>query len=167
MSDLTKTEIFKPEKWLVEAAAEIGLDYSILSHEITNELVNHSLKRHGDPKIHGAATVAYADFERIPDIVKNPDYVVIGAIRKNALINVYVQLYNGVAYLYFDEVLKSRNNKALRGKTLYKITRPISIDDVLHNITMNGKTDISKANVLNRKKMSNQPEAIPAVRRKP
>ena len=152
MNSFFKTTINKPETWLVEAAAAIGLDYAGLFHEITNDLINHSLKRHGDPKLHGAATVVYADFERIPDIIKNPDYAVIGTIRNNALINVYIKLYGNMTYLYFDEVLISRKNKALRGKTLYKITKPVTLEEVLNNITMNGKTDISKANILNRKK---------------
>jgi len=42
-----KTTIGKPKKWLIEAAADIGLNYSELSHEVTNHFKNHVLKRHG------------------------------------------------------------------------------------------------------------------------
>ena len=38
----------KPEQWLIEAAAAIGLDISELSHEVTNYFVNHGIKRHGN-----------------------------------------------------------------------------------------------------------------------
>jgi hypothetical protein len=162
-----KNTISEPEKWLIEAAASIGLDFSDYIHEVTNEFHDHSLKRHGNPNIHGAATITSADFERIPDIVKNPDYAIIGAIRKETLLNAYAKIDDGTTYLYFEKVLASRKNKSLRGTTLYKVTRPLSFDEVLKNISRNGKTDISKAWIFNSKKMSKQPEAIPAVRRKP
>ena len=147
VNQFSKTVIGKPEEWLMEAAAETGLDYSGLCHEITNETINHSIKRHGDPKIHGAATVTCTDFEYIPDIVKTPSYAVIGAIRNETLINAYAKISHGATYLYFEEVLKGRRNKALRGKTLYKITRPLTLDEFLNNVSRNGKTDILKANV--------------------
>ena len=67
-------KIGEPEKWLMEAASVIGLDFSRLAHEVTTELVDHSLKRHGNPEAHGAATVVNADFDLIPGIVKAPDY---------------------------------------------------------------------------------------------
>jgi len=65
--------------------------------------------------------------------------------------NVYAKIDNGITYLYFEEVLFSRRNKALRGKTFYKITRPLSFDEFLKNISRNKKTDISKAMFLNKK----------------
>ena len=149
MSFFTKKEISKPEKWLIETATLIGLDFSDFTHETTNEFYDHSMKRHGDYKTHGAATIINADFERILEIVKSPDYAIVGAIRKESLINVYAKIYDEITYFYFEEILTSRRNKGLRGKTLYKVTRPLSFDEVLKNISRNGKTDISKAKILN------------------
>jgi len=140
--------IGKPSQWLIEAASSITLDYSGLTHEITNEMTEHSIKRHGDSNIHGAATIISMDFEHIPNIIKTPDYAIIGAIRKEALINAYAIIENSITYLYFEEVLISRRNKALRGKTFYKITRPLLLDEFMKNVSRNGKTDISKAKVL-------------------
>jgi hypothetical protein len=105
------------------------------------------MRRHGDRNIHGAATITSADFDRIPEIVKAPDYAVIGAIRKKTLINAYAKIDTNIIYLYFDDILKSRKNKALRGKTLYKVTRPLSLKEFLNNVSRNGKTDMSKAAV--------------------
>ena len=144
-----KKTIGTPEKWLIEAAASIGLDFTRLTYEITNEFINHSMKRHGDPKLHGAATLTEADFERIPSIIKNPNHAIIGAIRKEILINVYVKIDNNITYMYFEEVLISRKNKALRGKTFYKITKILSLEEVFKNVSKNGKTDISKAKIIN------------------
>ena len=151
MSRFIKTVIGKPEQWLINNAASIGLDFSNLIHEITSELISHSMKRHGNPKIHGAATITEIDFKRIPDIVKTPDYAIIGAIRKETLLNLYAKIFNDITFMYFEEVLISRRNKALRGKTLYKITRALSIEDIMKNLTKNNKTDISKAKVVDMK----------------
>jgi hypothetical protein len=41
MQPLEKTIIGKPERWLIDAAASIGLNYSELSHETTNYFVSH------------------------------------------------------------------------------------------------------------------------------
>jgi hypothetical protein len=147
-----KTTIGEPEKWLIETAAGAGLDYSKLSHETTNELISHSIKRHGERNIHGAATITIPDFGRIPEIVKNPDYAVIGAIRKETLINAYAKIDEGITYLYFEDVLKSRKNKALRGRTFYKVNRPLLFDEFLNNVSRNKKTDISKAGFFNSQK---------------
>ena len=111
-------------------------------------MTGHSVKRHGDPKIHGTATITSTDFDFIPGIVKAPDYAIIGAVRKGTLVNAYAKIDNGVTYLYFEDVLNGRRNKALRGKTLYKVTRPLSLDEFLKNVSRNGKTDVSKAGVL-------------------
>jgi len=62
--------------------------------------------------------------------------------------NVYVKIDTGITYFYFEDILCSNRNKCLRGRTLYKITRPLSLDEVLKNITKNDKTDISKAKIL-------------------
>jgi len=152
VNQLIKTPIGKPEKWLIDAAAGIGLDYSMLSHETTNELIDHSMKRHGDSIVHGSATITNIDFAYISDIVKTPDYAIVGTIRKNSLINAYAKIYCGITYIYFEEVLKSRKNKVLRGKTFYKITRPLSFDEFLNNVTRHNKTDVSKAAFFNAKK---------------
>jgi hypothetical protein len=102
-----KTEIGKPEPWLVEAAVSIGLDYSGLTHEITNHFKNHVINRHG----HGPMPVLEADIAKIPDIVKAPDMAIIG-IRRKGLFNAYAKRISGETFLYFDEVLNSTHNKA-------------------------------------------------------
>jgi hypothetical protein len=145
VNKLETTKIGKPEPWLLETAASIGLDYSRLTHEITNHFKNHVINRHGDPAKHGTATITDADFANIPAIVQDPDTAIIGAVRFGNLCNVYVRIENGITWLYFDEVLDSKRNKALRSTTLYKITRGLTIDEVLNNVTHNDKTDVSKA----------------------
>jgi hypothetical protein len=150
MDIFIKNELSKPEKWLVEAAVSIGIDFSELIHETTSDLFTHSLKHHGNLSQHGAATISDTDFDYIPHIIKNPDYAIIGAVRKDTLLNAYAKIEKNITYLYFEEVLISRRNKSLRGKTLYKVTRQLSFDEFCRNVSRNEKTDISNARVLNR-----------------
>ncbi|GHV89161.1 hypothetical protein AGMMS50267_15210 [Spirochaetia bacterium] len=145
MGQFDKTIIGKPEQWLIEAAADIGLDFSKLIHEMTNELISHSMKRHGDPKTHGTAAIVMTDFKRIPGIIKEPDYAIIGGIRKDTLLNAYAKSCDGATFLYFEEVLQGRKNKALRGKTLYRVNKPLTLAGFIKIVTMNKKTDISGA----------------------
>jgi hypothetical protein len=139
------TEIGRPEPWLIEAAASVGLDFSGFVHETTNQFRDHVINRHGDPALHGAATVTDEDFSRIPGIIHAPDMAVIGAKRKRALYTVYVKAEAGITYIYFEQILDSRKNKALRGSTFYKVTRLLTLTEVLNNVSRNDKTDVTGA----------------------
>jgi len=136
-----KTTIGKPKKWLITAAAEIGLDYSNLSHEVTNYFKDHVIRRHGQGKL----PITDKDFEKIPVIVRNPDLAIIGTIRNKAIVNVYVKMEQGATYLYFDEMLNSNRNRALRGRTFFKIVKPLDMENLERIVNMNGITDMSRA----------------------
>ena len=133
--------INKPQKWLIEAAESIGLDYSELCHEVTRYFFEHVTRRHGE----GGLAVTEKDCTKIPAIVKTPDLAVIGATRGNKIFNAYVKRMDGETYLYFDEVMNSKRNKALRGSTLYKIKKQLDMGGFIGIITMNGKSDVSGA----------------------
>jgi hypothetical protein len=133
--------IGKPAQWLIEAAKSVDLDYSTLTHETTDHFVNHVKNRHGQ----GTLKVIDNDFEHIPIIVANPDVAIIGAIREDAIFNAYTKRIAGETYIYFDKVLNSKRNKALRGQTFYKIKKPLDMSDFENIVTMNSTSDISQA----------------------
>ena len=141
MNPFHKTIIGKPKKWLIDAAAEIGLNYSELSHEVTNHLKSHVIKRHGQ----GALSITEKDFEKIPEIIRKPDLAIIGTIRERSLVNVYVKMEPGLTYLYYDEVLDSNRNKVLRGRTFFKIAKPLDMENLERIVAMNGITDLTRA----------------------
>ena len=141
MNPFHKTIIGKPKKWLIEAAAEIGLDYSELSHEVTNHFKAHVEKRHGK----GVLAVTDKDLEKIPEIIRKPDLAIIGIKRKGGIRNVYVKRESGLTYLYYDEMLNSNHNKALRGCTLFKIAKYLDMENLERIVIMNERTDLSNA----------------------
>jgi hypothetical protein len=139
MNHFEARKIGKPQQWLIEAAAEIGLDFSGLTHEITNHFMTHVINRHGK----GLLAITEKDFDKIPGIVETPDLAIIGVYREKALINAYAKREEGATYLYFEEVLDSKRNKALRGRTFYKIIKPIDLENFERIITMNKITDLT------------------------
>ena len=141
MNPFHKTTLGKPKKWLIEAAAEIGLDYSGLTHETTNYFNNHVIKRHGE----GALAITEKDLAKIPVIVESPDMAVIGAIRAGLYFNAYAKRFDNKTYLYFDEVLNSTHNMALRSRTFYKIIKKLDMEGFLKIVTIKEKSDISGA----------------------
>jgi hypothetical protein len=141
VNDLVITEIGKPEPWLIEAAASIGLDFAGLTHEVTNHFRNHVKKRHGQ----GALAILDTDFDLIPGIVKAPDMAIIGASRGEVLFNAYAKREAGATYLYYEEVLNSTRNKALRSRTFYKIIKPLDMAGFEKIITMNEISDLTRA----------------------
>ena len=141
MNPFHKTTIGKPKKWLIEAAAEIGLDYSWLSHEVTNHFKTHVEKRHGK----GALAITEKDFEKIPEIIRKPDLAIIGIKRKGKIRNVYTKRESGLTYLYYDEMLNSNHNKVLRGCTFFKIVKPLDMENLERIVIMNEKTDLNEA----------------------
>jgi len=151
MSLFEKTTIGKPKVWLIEAAAAIGLDFSNLTHEITSYFKNHSIKRHGDSKIEkarGQLPVTLADFDKIPNIVKSPDCVIIGIKRKNEILIAYSKKFEEETIIYYEEILNSHKNKALRSKTMYKKMGNVHNDTFLKIVENNAHTDITNIKVV-------------------
>ena len=149
MKSFEKTVIGEPEQWLVEAAAEIGLNFAGLAHEVTDNFVTHCKKQHGDTKLEkarGQLPIVSADIERIPDIVKSPDCVIIGIKKYGQMFNAYLKnLKKGAngAVIYYEEVLNSKKNKALRSKTMYKKMGTVSDEIFVKIVSNNANTDIS------------------------
>jgi hypothetical protein len=147
VSDFTKTTIGKPEKWLIEAAAEIGLDFARLSHEVTNNFVTHCKKQHGDRKLEkarGQLPIVSTDIGLIPDITKNPDCVIIGIKKYGQIFNAYLKRGADGTVIYYKEVLNSKKNKSLRSKTMYKKMGTVSNETFLKIVSNNANTDISR-----------------------
>jgi len=115
--------IGRPEQWLIAAAKVVGLDITGMSHEVTNYFVSHGIKRHGNAekeKAQGQSPVTLADIDRIPDIVKNPDCVIINIKRNKETLIAYSKKFEDSTAIYYEEVLNGKRNKALRSKTIYK-----------------------------------------------
>ena len=97
-NQFAKVTISNPSPRLIEAAAEAGLDVSALEHETTNYFINHTINQHGNEKAkqdQGQLPITEADISSIPDIVKSPNYIIIGIKRQNETLIAYCKHFDG------------------------------------------------------------------------
>ncbi|MDR2785118.1 MAG: hypothetical protein LBB83_04300 [Treponema sp.] len=142
------TTVCSPAPWLIEAAADAGLDVSALEHEMTNYFVNHTVNRHGNEKAErdqGQLPITKADISSIPDIVKSPDYAIIGIRRHGETLIAYCKHFENWTTIYLEEVLNSRKNKALRSTTMYKKQGIVDQETFIKIVSNNAHTDMTKS----------------------
>ena len=151
-NQLKKWKIGKAEKWLVDHAKFVGIDIDGLNHIITKDFKAHVNKRHGDPEKEepqGQISVEENDYEYLPEVVKSPDRVILGAKNRQGLnvLNYAKKIGKGTVF-YAEELLKSKKNNELRGKTM--IIRKKDADDKLfkHFASNNGKNDLSQIKII-------------------
>jgi hypothetical protein len=146
MDPSKKNIIGKPEQWLIEAAASIGLDFAGLTHEVTDSFISHAFKEHGDEKTgraRGQVAVTLADIGRISDIVKTPDCAIIGIKRDSENLIAYTKKYENGTTIYYEEVLIGKKNKALRSKTMFIKMGDVSNEALLNIVRNRAHVDIS------------------------
>jgi hypothetical protein len=147
---LEKVTIGKVESWIVQNASEVGLNIEGYEHEISNYFIRHVLKNHGNEKkeaARGNLPIHGDDFDRIPSIIKEPDYAIFGAKRNKEDRIIYAKNLEDGTMFYFEEILTGKSNKSLRGRTMYKTRKILNLDGVLANIQMNRKTDLSEIKI--------------------
>jgi hypothetical protein len=160
-----KESIGKAAEWLINSTEEIGIDVKEFEHEVTNYFVNHVLKRHGDPKTEESLrqiAVREEDFNNIEDIVKNPDYAIIGAKRNGEDVLFYAKRMEDGSIVYLEEILNGKKNKTLRSKTLFRRKDDISDEYTFLKIASGeGKTDLSKIKTVSLQRAGGNPSFAP------
>ena len=157
-----KVPIGKVEKWLVDGSKEVGLDIDGYEHEITNEFVTHVMNKHGNEKnekSRGQVAIKQDDFSKIPEIIKYPDYVIVGIKSLGRDMTAYAKKMPDGTMQYLEEVLAGKRNRSLRGKTMYKRKRETNDKEFFKIISDGDGTDMTNTKVL----VHGAPEAIPAV----
>jgi hypothetical protein len=126
--------------------APFDIDVSALTHEVSNYFVNHSLNRHGDERTEldqGQVPVTDQDIALIPELIKSPDYTVIGIKRHGALLIAYAKYFKGWTLIYLEEILNSRKNKALRSTTMFKKKGLIEQGTFIKILSNNAHTEMT------------------------
>ncbi len=120
---LDKISLGKPtEKQIEKVKNEINLDISDYERVIDNYGVKHAFKKHGSPKTEeprGQVPITADDFEKIPEIVENPEK--IEDIGKNKVGNDLI-LYEkeNICYVEGLRESKKKKRKEIFLETLYK-----------------------------------------------
>jgi hypothetical protein len=159
-----KESIGKAAEWLINNAIEVGIDIQGFEHEITNFFINHVLNRHSNPDIEksfGQIPVREDDFNSIADIVKNPDYAIIGAKRNGEDVLFYAKRMEDGSTIYLEEILNGKKNKTLRGKTLFRKKNDINKNALLNIASREGKNDLSKIKTVDLHRTGGNPSLAP------
>jgi len=95
---------------------QTGLNVNDYEHMIDNFAVKHTILKHGNAKKEekrGQIAVTLDYFEKIPDIIRNPDRVGDGGINDiGRRVIIYVKRINGVI-IYLEEIRTKRKKLAL------------------------------------------------------
>lgn len=112
---------------------KLGIDLTDFQRVLDNSGINHAFKKHGNPKTEsarGQIAITPEDFEKILEIVQNPDSIAYAG--KNRIGNdviLYQKTYEQI-YCYMEGIRQSkrRHTKEVYLETLFKKKAPKSED---------------------------------------
>lgn len=135
----------KVSEWFVDVAKKSGFDFSDYEHETTNHFENHVLNEHGKGKEKDPANIPVepSDFEKINEIINEPDFIAFGVKREGEDRVIYAKSFDNGSTLYFEEILDGKKNKKLRGKTMFKRKDNVTGEKLKKILSSNSKNDIS------------------------
>jgi hypothetical protein len=150
ISVFSKITIGKAEKWLVDMAKEAGFDIDGFEHEVTSHFINHALKSHGNRKKEsgrGQIALTENDFDKISELLKNPDYIVFGVKTKGKNIISYSKKFSDNTTLYFEEILDSKRKHSLLSRTMFKRKNDLNSKQLLSIISGTNGVDMTNAQI--------------------
>jgi hypothetical protein len=130
------------------------------------------MNEHGNEKTEtarGQIAIKEDDFKTIPEIIKSPDYVIVGGKyitgnSKGKDFFAYAKKLDDGTTHYFEEVLDGKKNRSLRGKTLYK-QKGMTDEQKFFNIVSNNKTvNLSKAKTISLTTTGGYPGLSPTIK---
>ena len=130
-------------KNLSDLAKQHGEDIDGYSHSIDNYFIIHDRKRHGNKeaeKEQGQIAITDNDFKKIPQVLKNPDYIIFGAKnrQKNNVIIFAKNMDNG-STLYVEEI--RTRSKHLAANTMFKLSAASNVNTLLRTPTLYAQDD--------------------------
>jgi hypothetical protein len=123
----------------------------------TNQFIVHVHNHHGNEKTEksrGQTAVKPDNFEAIAEITASADYVMVGARLKteHGLKDeiIYAKIFNDKTFIYSEEILSGKRNKALSGSTLFIKDTVLKEQSLYNTIRNNRENDITKAKIIGR-----------------
>lgn len=129
---------FKISDEISAILSQYGVDVRGYTSDISASFINHVLKSHGNQNVeekNGQVAVTKDDFDKIPQIVNAPDFIVIANDKDNSLVFIK-NMEDGTPFLV-EYVGKKK--KRMLAKTMYKKRRAIHASD-LRSLNLTSKT---------------------------
>jgi len=134
--------------WLVEAAREHGYDLDGYTHIIDGSAIRHTLNSHGNAKTEaqrGQIAVTERDFESIPEIISDPDYLILNTKNRLGRDQIgYAKKMPDGSVLYVEEVRAGKKRggaKELAAVTMRRFPATMDADRIAVNLHPNARGD--------------------------
>ena len=126
-----KEASFLISQHISQVLKKYGINTFGFTADLNTSFVNHAIIEHGNPSVEekqGQIAVNYDDFSKIPNVINNPDYIVIERYKDSSIGLVFVK--NMEENTPFVVELRSRKKKRLLAKTMYKKRRAIHASEL-------------------------------------
>lgn len=138
-----KASIAPADPWLVETAKQHGVDLEGFNHVIDGSGFRHAMKEHGNQATEGQRgqiALTEQDFERIPEVLAEPDRVIFGTKNKIGRDQIgYVKRMQDGSVLYVEEARTGR--KELATVSMRKHPATMDADRLAANLHLNAQGD--------------------------
>lgn len=129
--------------WLVQGAATRGLDIEGFNHVLDGSAVRHMIKNHYEAKgekSRGQIALSDSDLLALPDVVQNPDRVVLGTQNRLGKEQIaYIKQLPDGSTLYLEEVRTGR--KELAAVTARKYPATMNVESIVSTLHPNAQGD--------------------------
>ncbi len=132
--------------WLSKAIKEhTGLDVSNYHHQVDSYAMKHAIKKHGDKASEanrGQVAITNDDFQLLPEILDNPDSVILGTKNKKSQDQVFsVKVMPDGTALVVEEV--RTGEKTLSVESMRKVAGTKNAKELLPSVLLNVRNDTS------------------------
>jgi lipid A disaccharide synthetase len=138
------------EPWLAEAAAMCRLDLKDYQHVMDGSAVRHVLNRHGNAAMEasrGQLPIGSADFDKVLDVIRLPDLVVLGTKTKGKRDQIgYIKRFEDDTTLYLEETRTGK--KALATVSMRKYPAARDFDTITGTLPSNARSDGGNSHIL-------------------
>lgn len=139
----TTVDIGAVPQWQVDAAARAGFDISEYHHTADMFSIRHTLNQHGDEKKEAKRNqipITDGDFSTLPDVVMNPDSVILGLKNSRGQDQVFsVRAMPDGTLLVAEEVRAGR--KTLAFVSMRKVPGAKNAKELLPSVLLNARND--------------------------
>ncbi len=143
--DKKKWTTYAPaSEWLRGVAKSAGLELDGFAHGIDADAVRHAKNEHGDAQSEasrGQVAITDEDFEKIPEVVSDPDRVVFGLKTRSKSLDAiaYVKRLEDGTIAHVEEVRTGR--KRLAATSMWKYPAEMNVDSIAANLHQNVRDD--------------------------
>ena len=165
--DQKKWTIYAPaSEWLRGVAKSAGMNLDGFDHGIDADAIRHAKNEHGDAQSEasrGQIAITDKDFEKIPQVVNEPDRVVFGTKTKSKGLDAiaYVKRLDDGTIAHVEEVRTGR--KRLAATSMWKYPAAMDVDSIAASLHPNVRDDGGRTPSIVVRGPSSDKKALPAA----